>query len=554
MKNKKGITLVSLIITIVVMIIISGTTVSVSYNRFKANNVKKMLNDIQVLNDKIDTYYLKYGDIPILKQNGNGVVYTYSSLDFDKDADDNENYYIVDLELIGNVSLTYGEEGYRNPNTSDDVYIINEKSHTVYYVKGIEYTDGVLYHSTKLSDSANANSLGPTKPEIKILSKNNNEFEVEIIPGKDKISGILKTEYNIKTTDIENNVNQTGNTEISDRTVISNLSGNKAHEITAVTTSNDNKTSTNTLKINEWIEKLDVGDLVDYETELAKTENAVNSTKKAELISDLGTYSGNTDTSQNTDSSVVRDSLTWKVLDVKDGKIRLISTVPTTSKIRLYGENGYNNAVYLIDKACDTLYSIDGIGKAQNLKIEDIEGKINTTQFDYTQYANSNVDTGKYGGTKEYTSNLQYPKIYASEIGCKAVATADNTGNTLGLSEQTSSVTGKSTATNRLKTTQTYWYNSMASTDFTDSKYYTLFINNGSNLETYWLSSRCVYCYSNFARFFVRRVYGGGVGNYHMFDSCGNADGLTCAFRPVVTLSSDVKIGDKVDGVWQMNS
>ena len=288
-----------------------------------------------------------------------------------------------------------------------------------------------------------------------------------------------------------------------------------------------------------------VGDIV----ELAKTANAVNSTKKASLISDLGTYSGNTDSSQNTDSSVVRDSLTWKVLDVKDGKIRLISTVPTTSKIRLNNADGYNNAVYLLDKACDTLYSIDGVGKAQNLKIEDIEGKINTTQFDYTQYANSYVDTGKYGGTKEYTSNLQYPKIYASEVGCKAVATADNTGNTLGLSEQTSPVTEKSTATNRLKVTQTHWYKSMVSTDFTDSKYYTLFINNGSNLATYWLSSRCVVCYSSVAYFFVRHVEGGGVSAYDMFGSDGDARGKTCAFRPVVSLESNIQLsGDSTNG------
>ena len=203
----------------------------------------------------------------------------------------------------------------------------------------------------------------------------------------------------------------------------------------------------------------------------------------------------------------------------------------------------------MIDKACDTLYSINGIGKAQNLKIEDIEGKINTTQFDYTQYANSNVDTGKYGGTKEYTSNLQYPKIYASEIGCKAVATADNTGNTLGLSEQTSPVTGKSTATNRLKVTQTYWYKSMASTDFTDSKYYTLFINNGSNLATYWLSSRCVDCNSSYADFFVRFVYNGYVDSYFMFSSYGYTDGRTYAFRPVVSLESNIQLsGDRTNG------
>ena len=285
--------------------------------------------------------------------------------------------------------------------------------------------------------------------------------------------------------------------------------------------------------------KIQVGDIVKYETKL--TANAVDGNKKASLISDLGTYSGNTDSNENTDAKIVRDNLTWKVLDVKDGKIRLISTVPTTTlKIRLYGENGYNNAVYLIDKACDTLYSVDGVGKAQNLKIEDIEEKIDKTKFDYTQYANSNVDTGKYGGTKEYTSNLQYPNIYSSEIGCKAVATADNTGNTLGLSEQTSPVTGKSTAANRLKTTQTNWYRSMASTDFTDSKYYTLFINNGSNLKGYWLSSRCVYCSSSDASFDVRSVYDGRVGDYDVFISDGSPYGITYAFRPIVSLESNI--------------
>ena len=293
--------------------------------------------------------------------------------------------------------------------------------------------------------------------------------------------------------------------------------------------------------------KIQVGDIVKYETKL--TANAVDGDKKSSLISDLGTYSGNTDSNENTDAKIVRDNLTWKVLDVKDGKIRLISTVPTTSKIRLYGENGYNNAVYLIDKACDKLYSVDGVGKAQNLKIEDIEEKIDKTKFDYTQYANSNVDTGKYGGTKEYTSSLQYPKIYPSEIGCKAVATADNTRNTLGLSEQTSPVTGKSTATNRLKVTQTYWYKSMASTDFTDSKYYTLFINNGSNLATYWLSSRCVGCYSCDAFFFVRRVYDGDVHSCSMFYSSGDTNGNTYAFRPVVSLESNIQLsGDSTNG------
>ena len=291
-----------------------------------------------------------------------------------------------------------------------------------------------------------------------------------------------------------------------------------------------------------------VGDIVNYETVLAS--NAVDTNKKAQLISDLGTYSGNTDSSKNTDSSVVRDSLTWKVLDVKDGKIRLISSAPTTSQISLGAANGYNNAVYLIDKACDTLYSSNK-GTAQNLKIEDIESKLSTTGISARDNsANSCVDTGKYGGTKEYISNLQYPNIYASEIGCKAIASADNTGNTLGLSQQTSPVTGSSTASSRLKATLTAWYKSMATSDFTDSKYYNLFINNGtSNYASYWLSSRCVCCYSSNASFSVRIVYGGYVGYYGMFYSSGSAGGGTYAFRPVVSLESNIQLsGDSTNG------
>ena len=80
----------------------------------------------------------------------------------------------------------------------------------------------------------------------------------------------------------------------------------------------------------------------------------------------------------------------------------------------------------------------------------------------------------------------------------------------------------------------------MASTDFTDSKYYTLFINNGSNLKGYWLSSRCVYCSSSDASFDVRSVYDGRVGDYDVFISDGSPYGITYAFRPIVSLESNI--------------
>ena len=106
-----------------------------------------------------------------------------------------------------------------------------------------------------------------------------------------------------------------------------------------------------------------------------------------------------------------------------------------------------------------------------------------------------------------------------------------------------------STATSRLKVTQTYWYNSMANTVFTNSKYYTLFINNGSNLKEYWLSSRCVICGSSAAYFDVRFVGSSLVNACDMLNSNGGNFGNTYAFRPVVTLESNVQLsGNNTDG------
>lgn len=221
MKNQKGITLVSLIITIIIILIIASATVYTSTNRFKINNISKMYNDIELLNDKIATYYLKFGGLPIIKNTENTPIrYTFSELNFDKNINDDDNYYIIDLEAIGNITLNYGKEGFKNPNTSDDVYIINDKIHSVYYVRGIEYTDGNLYHSKVIENNANQDTVPPTKPQINIIygtqdkSNENTTQEqvyyktnvtVQFVPGKDNWSGVSKTTYTVNnnTTEID---------------------------------------------------------------------------------------------------------------------------------------------------------------------------------------------------------------------------------------------------------------------------------------------------------------------------------------------------------------
>ena len=275
-----------------------------------------------------------------------------------------------------------------------------------------------------------------------------------------------------------------------------------------------------------------VGDYISYTPDQASTDD---------ILQELATYSGSNTTSTLTQEIDKETGLKWRVLDVKDGKVRLISDRPTTSTIKLYGAKGYNNAVYLLDKTCKTLYNNSKLASnVQNLKIEDIQDHL---AYDYTQYTNSNVDTGKYGGTKEYTTYKNYPNIFAKE----KTGWVDGTqGTELSLSEQTTPINEtKTTANEKIKITQTYWYKTMSENDFDGENkemYYKLFINNGSNYPTYWMSSRCVNATSGTAGFFVRRVYSGNVSALGLYHSSDGEYSDDFAFRPCITLNSNVQI------------
>ena len=288
-------------------------------------------------------------------------------------------------------------------------------------------------------------------------------------------------------------------------------------------------------KVNDGTIK--VGDYISYTPDQASTDD---------ILQELATYSGNTDSTKNTTSTLTQEidketGLKWRVLDVKDGKVRLISDRPTTSTIKLSGSKGYNNAVYLLDKICKTLYNNSKLASnVQNLKIEDIQDHL---AYDYTQYTNSNVDTGKYGGTKEYIRYKNYPNIFEKE---KTGWVDGIQGAELSLSEQTIPINEtKTTASEKIKITQTHWDKTMSANDFDGENkemYYKLFINNGSNYPTYWMSSRCVCAYSDNAGFNVHIVYSGNVNANGLCSSSDYVGSHGCAFRPVITLNSNVQV------------
>ncbi|MCI8353009.1 MAG: hypothetical protein HFJ58_05405 [Clostridia bacterium] len=175
LKQNKGITLVTLMLAIIIMLIISSV---ILYNANTAMNTRAlndMYKDITIIKDRVDIYYAQYGTLPIIK-----TLYTNVENIKNININDNENYYVVDIEALENVTLTYGKDykEYKQApnNEKTDLYIINEQSHTIYYVEGITL-DNINYYTipneyTKVKI--------PEVNRLKLKELNNNIATLEI--------------------------------------------------------------------------------------------------------------------------------------------------------------------------------------------------------------------------------------------------------------------------------------------------------------------------------------------------------------------------------------
>lgn len=196
MRKEKGIVLTSLVLVIVLMGIIASTVIYSSLESFEINKVRKMMNDIELLTDKVKNYYLKYGELPVLEKYSSGLSFARSSVD-------NSNYFIINLNAMEGISLNYGKQGFEAPNSSDDVYIVNEKSHVIYYVRGVEL-DGVIYHTINEIGTTDNINIPPTKPQINVIYGEKigdyyyTDIELEFVPGINKLLGIYETTYSIE--------------------------------------------------------------------------------------------------------------------------------------------------------------------------------------------------------------------------------------------------------------------------------------------------------------------------------------------------------------------
>ena len=246
------------------------------------------------------------------------------------------------------------------------------------------------------------------------------------------------------------------------------------------------------------------------------------------------TYNGYKGSPANIQTSTI-NSLKWKILDISNNKLTLISETIANTNFGIGDAMGYNNGVLLLNNACKAMYSNETLGAVgRSLNIDDIERHMT---YDKTTYQNY--------GQEDYPSNRIYPIIFEYEINA---APNGVYGNKYGPSDQDSYITGTATAIGSadFKTITTYYEFDM-STSTMDNQIYVDLLSSSSKT---WLASRCFYSDRFTVHYHFRWISKNSVGSQNFsFSNSYNGNWWSYAIRPVVEIDlTKANVGITGDG------
>ena len=172
LKNNKGITLMSLVVTVIILLAITGVIIYNTKHQVKMKKLNDLYIDIEAISAKVDEYYLNNGTLPVLceyleqenliKLLEKSATEQEATIGYENRVNPNDGkdkYYVIDLGKLDGLTLNYGydadyETVKTNGNVSslsnlnaveDEIYIINETSHQIYFPHGV-VLDNVLYY------------------------------------------------------------------------------------------------------------------------------------------------------------------------------------------------------------------------------------------------------------------------------------------------------------------------------------------------------------------------------------------------------------------------
>ena len=515
-KQNKGISLISLIITTIVIIILAAIVIFSGMGTPEKAQLSAVISDIDNVQTAVDqAYYGFYTEKSVA-----GEVWTKSQFyeavaTGETNRDNLTGTGIVPISKDGMVKMTLPNyEGRSWGVAVEDIDDHTQVGSVVLY-PGFE-TDGKIYST--------------------LLDVQNDGRDTQLTEGIQSSMAVTNVKI---TTDAVGTVD--AGTNVTDGTTlyISFDASEKGTPVTvtpslpyAVTTNGDyeftltnesGKTKTHTISVTNYkvptiADKVKVGDYVEYIPDTAEYTTDTNNTGR---------------TSTQTLNTETKD---WRVLYVNSetGEV-LLTTNGAVNGVRLEGTKGYFRGPAELNNICKALYSNSSLGIiARSMTIEDLNKACNytpsepTTRYAYYPYGTTFEEgetTIEYNG-KTYTKKAHAwstAKFYTSDGG--GIEKTDSDGFTYREPE----------ADNPVYVTRTYYSYNPSSNNSTV----------GSILgDSYWgwLASPCVTLHSSIAYF---RVRGAGRGDVNADSLCASEGGsLTCSYgvRPLVSLGSMLQI------------
>ena len=515
--NEKAITLIALVVTIVILLILAGVTITMTLGQnglFTRAREGAAAYEESEVRDDLSMLITQYT--------------------WDKASEKTDKSLGDYLKENGATSVKANADG----TTLEVTY------------KG--YTFKVNKDSGEIIGVSKAENSGETQPAPEVVVSGVKVTEDSAGKGNNVEQGKIAADSGKKlyitfTSSIE------GGTTTVSPAVPYEVSKNGSYKFTITgTVGSKTYTKEQTVTVNQYkaVASALIGKIVDYKPNTPNTGY------------DLSTAKSGYSSAQTIDSKY--DPTVWKIMEVdENGNITKLLGIGAKD-VYFQGSTGYNNGVYLLNDICKSRYGNTSLGAtARSLNIEDIESRMNSKGIAARNAYKAG--TVQYGTTRKYTgSYTKYPAIYAQEkySGVDVSDVADGTQVITGSVDTTAqgkmNPNGKSGSDNiyttlpetsettgpsktNLTCTQTYYNVSQSSSYYDDANFYNMIFGTGTY---FWLASRYVYCNSSNsnAYFGLRIVSSSALGGYYLFNSRGSSYGDDYRVAPVVSLGSGIQV------------
>ena len=519
-RNSKGITLIALVITIIVLLILAGMSLSLVMGNEGILGKATTAVDKNNKETAIEELELAVSDMNI-------------------------KYYQQYDENSGKKIGTFIRENLNGYETADGTISCEEEK--VIYVCGHDTVTGMIDDEGSLEIDKEGIFINPKKVTLKI--------ETETMPTENITANLIEIEGNITWTSSDPSVATVAGTG-KNATITAVAKGT-----TTIAASCGNYSDTCIVTVKAVDMGLRVGSEVTY-TPSGTYE------WKAEYAMSYNTTNQTLNSGEGGSFQITK----WRVLEMDEERetVKMVSATSMTETVSFQGAQGYNNAVKMLNDACSSLYSSEGV-TAKSIDIEDIEelytpealeerGNYTNTQdsAESIKYGERYTKSNSYKNSEgEYTMYRNYSVMYERESDSiiKAVPEiAEGKEKNLGLSKQTQLIErneggtmGKKTASISIHPKQTYYdlgtsYNDFKTKfkNYAEGKTYeNIVLPNGADTN-YWVASRCVDQTTDICGFFVRDVSSGYLSANWMYGSDNSMYSHAMALFPVVSLSSEL--------------